>query len=78
MRAAQPVLTVGVDTLHLGAQVHKRNADSRGIIAGMQLGVETLGFELDLSCHHVVLMGDVNYRVTLSPSEAIQLMSTAS
>ena len=40
----------------------------------MQLAYDVLGFELQFSCHHVVVLGDLNYRVALPADDAIRMM----
>ena len=40
-----------------------RVRDTCAMLEGMELAYDALGFELQLSVHHVVLMGDLNYRV---------------
>ena len=41
----------------------------------MELSYDAVGFELQLCCHHVLLLGDLNYRVALSTAEAIDRMA---
>ena len=41
------------------SKIAKRVTDTRKMLEGLELAYDTLGFELQLSCHHVVLLGDV-------------------
>lgn len=51
-----------------------RLRDTQAMLEGMELAYDVLGFELTLCCHHVVLLGDLNYRVAISAQEALGLM----
>jgi endonuclease/exonuclease/phosphatase family metal-dependent hydrolase len=56
------------------SKVGKRIEDTRAMLEGLDMAYDSLGFELPLSCHHVVLMGDLNYRVTMPADSALRLM----
>lgn len=56
------------------SKLMQRHADTRSVLEGMEMGYETLGFELPLCCHHVILVGDMNYRIDLPPTKALEHM----
>ena len=57
------------------SKIGKRTNDTRAMLEGMELAYDVLGFELQLSCHHVIVLGDLNYRVALPAAEAVRRMA---
>ena len=43
----------------------------------MELTYDAAGFELQLSCHHIVVLGDLNYRITLPTPRVLGCMAAA-
>ena len=56
------------------SKIDKRVTDTRKMLEGLELAYDTLGFELQQCCHHVVLLGDLNYRIALPAERALRLM----
>lgn len=57
------------------SKIERRTRDARALLEGLELAYDKLGFALQHTCHHVVLLGDLNYRVRLAADEAIRCMA---
>lgn len=74
--------TIAFVAAHLASDTKGRSnldgrlADTRALLEGMELAYDLGGFELQLCCHHVVLLGDLNYRVAMPAPEALELMAS--
>ncbi|KAL1525613.1 hypothetical protein AB1Y20_020466 [Prymnesium parvum] len=51
-----------------------RHKDAQALLGQMELTYDAAGFELQLSCHHIVVMGDLNYRVSLPLDRALDCL----
>jgi len=75
-------LTLAVVSCHLAADkrgkmnVDKRLKDTRKLLEAMELEIDAFAADLQSSCHHTILMGDLNFRVLLSAASAVGHISS--
>jgi len=55
--------------------LQKRLTDARMLLEGLALDYDKHEFDLQLSCHHVILLGDLNFRVDLPAASALDYLS---
>jgi len=53
----------------------QRIRDARTLLENLKLDYDLCGYDLHLSCHHVILLGDLNFRVVLKPGDAVDYLS---
>ena len=58
-------------------QTSSRHKDAQALLGQMELNYDAAGFELQLSCHHIVVLGDLNYRVSLPKERVLDCMMTS-
>ena len=57
------------------SKLEKRIRDTRYVCEGIELGFDALGFGLEACVHHVILLGDLNFRVGLPLGTALERMA---
>ena len=58
------------------SKLEKRIRDTRYVCEGIELGFDALGFGLEACVHHVILLGDLNFRVGLPLGTALASASS--